>query len=274
MASRRYRRMSVATWSLRLRPVCRLLAGVADFVGQTFSTFMCTSSRSTPIQSGLPGCLAESRPCRHFDGAQIGFGQHAGAGEHGGVGQRALDVERGHAFIEINRGGVFLTSSEPARKSGRTRRARLAWRSVLKDGRRRPAAGDEIGVKTRLYQPRGSGLALRCCLTPQVASSRWRARPRSVTASRSAASARACSACAASSTRWAVTSWPFGVLAVLRARSASLPGFFRQAGGALVIHLRGQQIIVNGLGAAATAASSAPASARERVSSNMANLGV
>ncbi len=47
IAARRYRRMSVATWSLRERPVCSRLPASPTSSVRRFSMFRCTSSRSS-----------------------------------------------------------------------------------------------------------------------------------------------------------------------------------------------------------------------------------
>src|SRR5690606_608759 len=57
ISSRSHRRMSVATWSLRLRPVCSFLPVMPMRSVRRASMFMCTSSRSTR-QSNWPASIS------------------------------------------------------------------------------------------------------------------------------------------------------------------------------------------------------------------------
>jgi hypothetical protein len=57
IASRSHRRMSVATWSLRLRPVCRRLPASPTSAVRRFSMFRCTSS-SSRFQANSPRSIS------------------------------------------------------------------------------------------------------------------------------------------------------------------------------------------------------------------------
>ena len=98
--------MSVATWSLRERPVCRRLPASPTSAVRRFSMLRCTSSRSSD-HSNLPDSIS-SVTTGHaaLDVGQVGGGDDALAGQHAGVGQRATDVLAPHALVEIDRGGV------------------------------------------------------------------------------------------------------------------------------------------------------------------------
>jgi hypothetical protein len=99
--------MSVATWSLRLRPVCRRLPASPTRAVRRFSMFRWTSS-SSRFQLNSPRSISPNLGHAAFDGGQVGGADDALAGQHGGMGQGAADVLGGHALVEEHAGGVAL----------------------------------------------------------------------------------------------------------------------------------------------------------------------
>jgi hypothetical protein len=86
--------MSVATWSLRLRPVCRRLPASPTSAVRRFSMLRWTSSSS--IAPGEFAALDLAADLRHaaLDVGEVLRADDALAGQHLGVRERAADVVR------------------------------------------------------------------------------------------------------------------------------------------------------------------------------------
>ena len=100
--------MSVATWSLRERAVCRRLPASPTSAVSRRSMLRCTSSRSTRPGELAALDLAADRRHAALDRGEVGRGQHADGGEHARVRERARDVDAGEAAVEVDRRGVAL----------------------------------------------------------------------------------------------------------------------------------------------------------------------
>jgi hypothetical protein len=106
MASRSHRRMSVATWSLRLRPVCRRLpASPTRAVRRFFDVEVDVLVVEVPVELAARDFAADLRHAA-FDVGEIGLADDALAGQHPGVGQRTADILGSHAVVEEHAGGV------------------------------------------------------------------------------------------------------------------------------------------------------------------------
>ena len=108
MASRSHSRMSVATWSLRERPVCRRLPASPTSAVSRASMLRCTSSRSRDHDELAARDFGADRRHATLDVGQVGRGDDAGRRQHSRVGERARDVGFGEALVEVDRRGVPL----------------------------------------------------------------------------------------------------------------------------------------------------------------------
>ena len=105
IASRTQRRKSVATWSLRLRAVCRRRPASPMRSASRASMFMWMSS-SASSNGKVPASISAAMAVEAgVDGGRVGGGDDADMGQHGGVGTRAGDVLPPEALVEAD-GGV------------------------------------------------------------------------------------------------------------------------------------------------------------------------
>ena len=143
ISPRSHRRTSVATWSLRLRPVCRRLPASPTSCVRRASMFRCTSSRSS-FHSNWPASIS-GRIWRHaaLDGGMVVRADDALRGQHFGMRQAARDVGLPQALVEEHAGGVAL--DEVAHGLGKQRRPRLRLGVELVVGRRGGLAGGHGG---------------------------------------------------------------------------------------------------------------------------------
>lgn len=96
----------MATWSLRERPVCQALAGVADEGRQAcFDVEMHVFEFELPFKGAGGDFLADLSHAAANVGKVL-FGDHANLGEHGRMSQRAVDVGHGHALVKVDAGRI------------------------------------------------------------------------------------------------------------------------------------------------------------------------
>ena len=191
ISSRSQSLRSVATWSLRERPVCSRLPASPTSAVSRFSMLKWTSSRSLD-QGNSPRSISARIVCMPaLDRREIVGAQHARGGQHARVRERALDVDGGEAAVEIHRRRVALDESATrARRTGRTSLSgagagvaaseAAAWgrpcrsdrfTARRRQGRRRRRDGrrpkPEIHRRARFSLPRRRGLPTIAANTPR-----------------------------------------------------------------------------------------------------------
>ena len=98
----------MATWSLRLRPVCRRLPRVAHQLGQArFDVQVHVFEVQLPFKRARFDFLCDLRHAA-LDGGMVLRTDHALRGQHLGVGQAACNVGLPQALVEEHAGGVAL----------------------------------------------------------------------------------------------------------------------------------------------------------------------
>ena len=108
ISARSQSRRSVATWSLRERPVCSRLPASPTSAVRRFSTLKWTSSRSRD-QGNSPRAISPRIVfIPRSIAARSSRSEHAHRGQHPRVGQRAGDVGIGKPAIEVHRRRVAL----------------------------------------------------------------------------------------------------------------------------------------------------------------------
>jgi hypothetical protein len=161
IASRSHRRMSVATWSLRERPVCRRLPASPTSAVRRFSMLRCTSS-SASFHSKAPDSISSTPPSPDAQDApppglpmtevcQVGVVLRALLGVQGVVALGAAFDAAGPAQW-LNRFLLACAVSVPAL---------LAWLLVACSLRLRLAAWPPLKVRAALL-----GLGALCAWTP------------------------------------------------------------------------------------------------------------
>ena len=108
IAWRRYRRTSVATWSLRERPVCRRLpASPTSAVSALLDVQVHVFQIERPDEFAGDDLVLDLRQAA-LDVAQVLRGDDVAGRQHLRVRQRTLDVEHGQLVIEAHRRGIAL----------------------------------------------------------------------------------------------------------------------------------------------------------------------
>ncbi len=142
ISSRSQRRTSVATWSLRERPVCRRLPASPASSIRRASMLRWTSSRSTlPVELAALDLLADRRQAA-LDRGQVGGRDDLDVGEHRRVGEAAGDVGAPQPLVEGHARRVAF--HELAHRLGKQRRPGLGFFLELVSGhgwRQAPGAG-------------------------------------------------------------------------------------------------------------------------------------